>query len=238
MSTSEREAYMLEQGQDLMVENASDFYRNNPSHSFSETALPTDAQRAFIKAPDKPSALRAIRLTFVAPIKANATKADNDTSPSASVYFDPNSGAVLGYTRTSGVWLPVINHQGPRPNEYYSGYLCNKELSRYRSVVNRCIEVIQQLEPECYEADSHYNISEVIYNNDGTFDSVSQHNGRHYYVVYFSSSNRLKRIMNGEDICLHSAIISLWKDTGEVWRAEFGNDKENQEHLFLTQPYK
>lgn len=52
-------------------------------------------------------------------------------------------------------------------------------------MINKCAKVIQYLEADCYRPDGNYTITECPYQLDDLYDSVSKHNGRAYYSVWF-----------------------------------------------------
>ena len=115
----------------------------------------------------------------------------------------------------------------------YKGKLINKDHSRFKDIIDKCLDVIQNFGPDYYRANAEYTIQESNYKEDGLHDFVSKNNGRKLYEVTVQYPTSENENISFENV--FPATIFLWQDTGDVLSVKFGIGEEIQ---FLHTPYE
>lgn len=218
LSQAEQEKYMIQKANDILIEESYVLYGkdilpnlNDITHEFSEVKNDTEQGNS--------ENIPLIRLTF----HSSKHEKQNHETYVLFVDFDKKTGRHIRsrFGNGEGLNYKFIGDPLPRTVVNYKGYLRNKDRSRYRDIVNKCIEAIQAFGPDYYQPDGRYQITETVYLQDGIPNSVTRYNGKAYYHIAFM--NGLKDKPMKSPFC---AEVCMWIDSGEIWSITFGNGEE------------
>ena len=222
MSQSEKESYMIQKAQDLLLELDWKTYEKATCHTFSEGITENE---------DPNLNIPYIRLTFY----ANNTTQKDRQNYLAYVNFNKEKGLPIEIRLKDGKGYEMIHFGNGYANTKinYKGKLINKDRSRFKDIIDKCLDVIQNFGPDYYRANAEYTIQESNYKEDGLHDFVSKNNGRKLYEVTVQYPTSENENISFENV--FPATIFLWQDTGDVLSVKFGIGEEIQ---FLHIPYE